>query len=311
MPRIQNTARARATGQAMAQDALKRRRAAMKSRQEALASRPDLAARHQKLSDTAKIRLVRRATSAGVVVAEGDSWFDYPFNDVLKHLEDFYAYDVEAVSHRGDNVEDMAYSDGQLDEFSRRIEKVLRTGVEPKAILLSGGGNDLAGDEFAVILNHASSSIPGLNGDIVSGVVERLQDAYVTILTAITAVCQGQIGRAVPIIIHGYDYPVPDGRGVFGGWPFPGPWLEPGFRRKGYEKMTARMPLMIKLIDHFNAMLRRVSRLPTFPHVRYLDLRGTLPTGATYEEWWDNELHPTKRGFRAVTAKFAAAIERR
>ena len=50
-------------------------------------------------------------------IAEGDSWFDYPFHDVLSDLEDSYGFDVESVAHMGDTVEDMAYSDGQLDDF--------------------------------------------------------------------------------------------------------------------------------------------------------------------------------------------------
>src|SRR6185295_6135128 len=32
------------------------------------------------------------ARTAGVLVAEGDSWFDYPLHDVLKDLEDDHAY---------------------------------------------------------------------------------------------------------------------------------------------------------------------------------------------------------------------------
>lgn len=48
--------------------------------------------------------------TVGVLVAEGDSWFDYPMQDVLQLLEDDYLYDVESVAHKGDCVEDMAYS---------------------------------------------------------------------------------------------------------------------------------------------------------------------------------------------------------
>ena len=47
-------------------------------------------------------RLPRRAPiemqTAGVLVAEGDSWFDYPFTDVLSELEDRHGYDVESVA---------------------------------------------------------------------------------------------------------------------------------------------------------------------------------------------------------------------
>ena len=248
--------------------------------------------------------------SAGVIIAEGDSWFDYPLHDVLSDLADSYGFDIESVAHSGDSVEDMAYSDGQLDEFSRRLEKVLNTHVEPRAILLSGGGNDVAGDEFAVLLNHATSSISGFNDSIVTGVIDqRIRDAYVTILTAITEICKARLGHPVPIVVHGYDYPVPDGRGFFRGWgPLPGPWLEPGFRRKGYADMTLRKRMCVTLIDRFNAMLASIAGKAPFAHVKFLDLRKTLSTGANYKEYWANELHPTTKGFEQVTAKFAAVL---
>lgn len=300
MPRKRSPNRALAVGRKQAEKVLKRRKQAGRTRAHALAARGGIA-----LAPAA----TARPASAGVVIAEGDSWFDYPLHDVLKDLEDVYGYDVESVSHKGDRVEDMAYSDGQLDDFSRRVEKVLRGGVKPKAILVSGGGNDIAGDEFALLLNHAASASAGLNDAIVTGVIDqRLFDSYVTILNAITAVCQDRIGEAVPIIVHGYDYSVPDGRGFAGGfWLLPGPWLEPGFRRKGYP-VSLRAPVVRTLIDRFNAMLGRVSSIGQFGHVKYLDLRGTLATGASYKDWWANELHPTAKGFAAVTDKFAALI---
>jgi hypothetical protein len=204
----------------------------------------------------------------------------------------------------------MAYSDGQLDDFSRCLEKVLRTGAKPRAILLSGGGNDVAGTEFPILLNHATSSIAGLNESVLTGVIDqRLRDAYATILSAITGVCQRVVGARIPIVMHGYDYPVADGRGFWGGWgPLPGPWLEPGFRKKGYAKMTVRDQICIQLIDRFNEMLAGIAGKGPFAHVRHLDLRNTLPRGAKYKDWWANELHPTGRGFEAVTRKFAAIV---
>jgi hypothetical protein len=49
-----------------------------------------------------------------VLVAEGDSWFDYPWTDILCILEDTYFYDVESVAHKGDRIEDMAYMGGDF-----------------------------------------------------------------------------------------------------------------------------------------------------------------------------------------------------
>jgi len=59
-----------------------------------------------------------------------------------------------------------------------------------------------------------------------------------------TEVCKKRLNRRLAIL-HGYDYPVPDGRAFMGGWGFlPGPWLEPGFREKGFEQMPERIRLM-------------------------------------------------------------------
>lgn len=255
--------------------------------------------------------LLGRRESSGVLIAEGDSWFDYPMQDVLGLLEDDYLYDVESVAHKGDCVEDMAHSQGQFAEFARRLEKLLRDGKVPRAILLSGGGNDIAGDEFAILLNHAASTLPPLNEDIVRGVIDvRLREAYVRIISALTAISQKYLPRAIPIITHGYDYPVPDGRGFLGGWwQLPGPWLKPGFQKKGHENLATNTMLIGQLIDRFNAMLATVRSIPEFAHVHYLDLRGTLKHDGTYKKDWANELHPSKTGFALVTKKFADAIE--
>ena len=258
--------------------------------------------------------LVGEAVSAGVLIAEGDSWFDYPFHDVLQMLEDDYLFDVESVAHKGDCVEDMAHSGGQFEEFARRLEKLLRAGKVPRAILLSGGGNDIAGDEFALLLNHAASSLPALNEDILRGVIDvRLKNAYARIISGLTEISKFYLGQAIPIITHGYDYALPDGRGFLGGfWLLPGPWLEPGFRRKGYRDFPANARLVATLMDRFNSMLESVSANPQFAHVRYLNLRNTLysdPASTQYKRHWGNELHPTKAGFELVTRKFASLLD--
>lgn len=309
MPKTRRQQNALDTGKALAAKTLKVRKRAERARAQAVAANPSRVVRRVEASGpSAMPAAAGKHASSGVIVAEGDSWFDYPFHDVLKELEDEHGYDVEAVSHKGDTVEEMAYSGGQLEEFARRIEKVLRSGVRPKAILLSGGGNDIAGDSFHVLLDHAASPRAGLNEDVVNGVLGRLADAYVTILAAVTAICDAKVGERIPIIVHGYDYAIPDGRGFIGGWGFlPGPWLEPGFRQKGYPK-GARAQVVRILIDRFNDMLAGIPRLPELKHVTHLDLRKTLSSGPDYKDWWANELHPSGDGFELIAARFAAVI---
>lgn len=241
----------------------------------------------------------------GVLVAEGDSWFDYPLHDVLSCLEDEHGYDVESVAHKGDRVENMAYAEGQLIDLSRRIEKLIRQGVIPKAILLSGGGNDIAGDEFGMLLDHKKSLTSGLNDKVVEGVMERISHAYTTIIQSVMELCKESLGKEIPILVHGYDYPIPDGRGFMGGWgPLPGPWLEPGFREKGFEDIAERSKIMVSLIDKFNDAIQDVASLTKFAgNVIYVDLRQTLG-----KKDWANELHPTEDGFSMVTNKFASAL---
>jgi hypothetical protein len=245
-----------------------------------------------------------------VLIAEGDSWFDYPWTDVLRILEDTYGYSVESVAHWGDRIEEMAYGGGQLEELTRRLERLFQRNTIPRAILLSGGGNDVAGADFSMLLNHANSATPGLNELIVQGVIDqRVRLAYITMLSSISHVCTQSGHPGISILVHGYDYPVPDGRGFLGGWgAFPGPWLEPGFREKGYTVMTRKKQIARVLIDRFNAMLAEVVALPELAHVRYVDLRNTLSTGADYRRWWDNELHPTPRGFESIVQRFRAFL---
>ena len=62
----------------------------------------------------------------------------------------------------------------------------------------------------------------------------------------------------MPIFVHGYDYPWPDGRGLldFLGWKI-GPWFDETFNHKNYPRDTAqqlltRHNIVKQFIDAFN-----------------------------------------------------------
>jgi hypothetical protein len=252
--------------------------------------------------------------SNGLLIAEGDSWFDYPFFDTLERLEDTFHFDIESVAHKGDTVESMAYDASQTATLGRLFDKLGTQGAQPRAILLSGGGNDIAGEEFAIMLNHASSGLAPLNEKVAEGIIDiRLKSAMVSVISGVTALSRHYFKRVVPIVIHGYGHPVPDGRGYLGGaWILPGPWLKPGFIQKGYPDLATNAGLVAQLLDRFNDMLGRIPSTPGLGHVTYLDLRNVLnsdPVGAGYRKSWDNELHPTKPGFELVAAEFAKVIK--
>jgi lysophospholipase L1-like esterase len=257
--------------------------------------------------------------SAGVLVAEGDSWFDYPLLSVLDALEDVHGYHVESVAHAGDRLESMAYDDAQLKALQRTLLHLRDQHRVPRALLLSGGGNDIAGDEFGMLLNHAASGLPALNEKIMDGVInQRLKAAISWTLAAATGFCREYFRRTIPIVVHGYAYPVPDGRGFLGGfWLLPGPWLQPGFRQKGYVTRSgdADLPgntkILEPLINAFNAMVASLPGESGLEHVSYLDLRAELineVAGKKYRKDWANELHPTGAAFKAVAKRFDERI---
>ena len=147
-----------------------------------------------------------------------------------------------------------------------------------------------------MLLDHAHLAAPGLNELVAQGVMERIRLAYITILSAITNICTERGHQDIPILVHGYDYPVPDGRGFLGGGIFPARWLEPGFRDKGYIALAQRKQIAKDLIDRFNAMLATLPTIPQFSHVKYIDLRNTLSTGSGYKTWWAKSAPPYTSG---------------
>ncbi|MBM5812940.1 MAG: hypothetical protein FJ191_13420 [Gammaproteobacteria bacterium] len=301
--------KALAGGRAAARELDHERSITLRRRQRAIATATRAAARPA-------VRLAARRVAAlgpagiATLVAEGDSWFDYLGRDVIAELEE-RGYDIESVAHHGDRVEAMAYAEAQLLALRRALEKLARRGEVPRAILLSGGGNDLAGDGFAMLLDHARAPRPGLNENVLRGVIDtRIRDAYLRLIAGVTESCRLVFGRPLPILLHGYAHAVPDGRGVLGGfWFLPGPWLAPGFRQKGFLDLEANRATVAALIDRFNAMLQQIPRLDGCGHVHCLDLRAVLPGGSGHRRWWANELHPTRRGFRAVAEVFIRCLE--
>ena len=259
----------------------------------------------------------RRLTAAGapdngIVVAEGDSWFNYPLHDVLERLEEQFGFRVESVAHQGDSAEQMAYDPAQGAALARLLQRLKDDGKTPRAILLSAGGNDIAGDQFGMLINHVNSGLPVLNTQIVNGVInERLMFAYGCLIGRINQMTQTLFPNPVPIVIHGYAHAVPDGRGFLGGtWFLPGPWLRPGFDQKGHTDRAKNRDQVANLLDQLNAMLQS---LPTFPNIQnttYLDLRGVLNNNlpTQYKQDWANELHPTPDGFERLAKHFSDQI---
>lgn len=143
---------------------------------------------------------------------------------MLKILEDDHGWDVKSWLTRVIGSKPWRTAVGQLEEFARTIEKRLRRSEVPTAILLSGGGNDIAGDELGMLINHASSARPVSTPTSFAASSKTASGMPTSQSSQRSPSCAASNRQYHSIIMHGYDRPVPDGRGFAGGWgPLPGP----------------------------------------------------------------------------------------
>lgn len=236
------------------------------------------------------------------LMAKGDSWFNYGRSDILHVLERNYPYTIDAIAATGARIVQVANDGWQLKDFCDEITYQVHGGRIPRAILLSGAGNDIA-DNFEGFLFQRSSAQRGWNQPLVDGFVNgTIKSAYAKIVSAVDAVCTSLLGHPVPILTHGYARPVPDGRGIFGNW------LMDGFVRQGYTDLAERTVLAGNFIDQLNTMQSNLRRDTGIASITYVDLRPALSSGSSYQTYWANELHPTKFGFEEVTKLIAGAL---
>ena len=211
-----------------------------------------------------------------------------------------------------------------LQNLCTTLKGMIESGKAPTAILLSAGGNDVTGVRLSRLITIANPASPALHADAVTQTVDVQMRAWLEyVLDQITTTCTTALnGKTIPIVIHGYDFPVPDGRHTLAGMLFKRLWwLYPSFVTPtvlgGLTALATydakNVELMRELILRLNAMQNTVAALPQFnAHVIHADLTGTLSNAQeTYQADWDNELHPTEAGFTRLTAKLVAIMHGR
>jgi len=283
-----------------------------------------------------RIKNSRHAHLAGapaqlVMLAHGDSWFDYPLNgndisldgstDIVQQLDPDSTNDENILSARTGapqppppiihNVSHWGYA--TTDEMSRAGQQDLRnaldnywnpTGQKPDAILFSGGGNDIVGDQFAIYLDYAPPTPvvgQGLNMDRFEGALARVEASY----DCLFAFRDKYIGHDVPIFAHAYDFAIPNGTYIDLECARMGPWLKPSLTDCGYkyEEVPQVCRAIVKTaLQEFRKRLKTLEG--TTNNFYMVETQGTL----TNDSLWGNELHPTGDGFAMMADKFRDAL---
>jgi hypothetical protein len=250
---------------------------------------------------------VAKETRIGSIIAEGDSWFDYApaGTDVIACLQNLFGYDIINYSKAGDTLENMIYGtqiDIKFNRVSPTINQVLKRLAElkPKVFLFSGGGNDVAGNEFDSYLNHKVSELPVLRQAYINYTVNDVFRKYFEDLIAKVAA----VSPNTYIITHGYAHTLATGKGVgILGFSFIGPWLLPALARKGVVDIIEQRQIVFSLIDTYNEMLKDLGKI--YPKFRYVDLRPMLDP----DKDWSNELHLRNSAFARVAERFHQEIK--
>jgi len=258
------------------------------------------------------------------MLAQGDSWFDYPTGtDLIDCLHSNHGHTITNIAVAGSTLNDEAYGPVPRQMFGigppqsndpNRIAELVHqiNQVKPQALLLSAGGNDVAGDEFFSFINNAASGLPSVNQEVLDGVVNATFKAAYQYLIDTALAAAAKLAIKMPVFTHSYDYPWPDGRPFVSFlWWKVGPWFDPTFNKKNYPYTNAatlktRHDIVMKFIDSLNTMLVSLAANPTYKgKLFHVDLRGTLTTNAD----WANELHPRNPGFAKLADKIDAALQ--
>ena len=249
----------------------------------------------------------------------GDSWLHYFALDVFDVLNE--TFDAKSFAREGTGLLALQADPVQQLALDEWLQECAAAAVCPAAIIVSAGGNDVIRSNLGELLSSTKPSdvayaAEGLDHGNATRHIAEMRDALVELIKQLKHLCTLRLGRHVPIILHGYAYPHPDGRGPLGTVKALGKgtqaWLGPEFAKKGYAENDARdqklaTAVMAKLIDMLNEMQRKVAEAPE-SGVVHVDAREAFAGNACYRTHWGNELHPTESGFRLIAEKIAKRI---
>ena len=256
-----------------------------------------------------------------IILAEGDSWFEYPLfiHDITDHLIDSENnYAVFSQAYGGDWIANILFEKEYIEELSL---------LKPDVFLISGGGNDIVGNYRLAHLLHRRNEIkkpPGIDLDTLqgkldfaakclnkefSGLLNLFNLQYNLLINSITPKDKKKF-ESLRIITQGYDYGIPSSKKGFGiirpitnYFADNGKWLKPPLLLRGYDDEKEQVAIVTGMIHRFNDMLIEVGK--AYDNVYHIDSRGSVNP----QTGWYNELHPKSKEFKEIVAVFEECIE--
>jgi len=241
------------------------------------------------------------ASTRLTLLAEGDSWFDYPIptaGDVIVQLQNLVSVDVLNLAHYGDEVRDMM----GVEQRQRLRAQFSNPTIGFDALLFSGGGNDLVGDPFCLWVRDRAA----VGGDVARGIDIGRLDSVLGIVEAgyrdLIALRDALAPQCV-IFAHAYDFPRATGKGVCG----IGPWLKPSLVFRGWTDPAEQFEIVKAMLRRFDQRLVQLEQSASNGSFVYVRTQGTLDP----DQHRGNEIHPNRLGFKKIAERFRDALAAR
>ena len=237
------------------------------------------------------------ATASPTIMLIGDSWFWYPFDNLASEIGGALAQETLVV---------VGYSGAEAAQWSDKYRKDIDFGFKMyassvKALMLSGGGNDIAGmSDFLRLLEDDCSKAKSIQDCLRAGqpdaILSKIMGAYREVILRFRG-----WNPTAPVITHNYDKAWPTGKGVLG----PADWLKaPMDKARVPNDLELRRGLFAYLIDSLRSAQLALKKDKALGEIWALKTAGTLPDDPdSKEQWWANELHPTPQGFQLLANK--------
>lgn len=247
------------------------------------------------------------------LLAKGDSWFStgsLPVCNMLQQMRFSQRACILNLAIPGDTAAAMSERiEGWKDDFSRHVGAA--DAPRWDAILMSAGGNDLIDALPQLICSGANShrACDYVNPAALRALEHGLIVSYSRIVSFRDR--DGSPNRGVPIFVHTYDYTAPSlaPARIYDLIAVDGPWLSPNLRNVPRDMWV---PVSNYLLDRVADTLRSLQEI--LPDFIVIDTRGTLrgvapeTTGRCGD--WQNEIHPSRAGYRKLAPLVAQAVDR-
>lgn len=214
--------------------------------------------------------------------------------DLIAQLQEMSGNDllIHNISHYGDSSTKEMSLPLQIKFIETLADKNNWIRQLPDAIFISAGGNDVAGDQFCISLNHAQYGVNPVNTERLQGTLQSIRASYLSLLAL-----RDRYAPGVPVFCHTYDFPAPTGVHPL----CSGPWLKPSLDYYGWDFATGVSAIREILVSFKNMLLSLAADADNKLFV--IDTQGIL-----VDEEWANELHPGAAGFQRIAKVFDTQV---